>query len=327
MGLSASLLPLAVGSSAYIASSIFLLRRPLLPWTRSKHIGPAPVTFIAHRGGAAEGYENTLGAFKNAVDRGAEMLELDVHLSQDGQVVVAHDQDLFRLTGETVSIRERRLEELPCLQSKVSIDFAPGKDYSDLNIGSEARRLSTLDKVLEEFPTTQINIDLKDQEEVLVRRVEEVIKAHGAENRCVWGNFSQWTTEKCHKANPSVGLLFSMPRFVKLYLLFYTGLLPFVPLKETHLEIPMPSIFYDNNYRTPGANVGLGKLPLWTLRLADYVMMSPALFNHLHQRGVYTYLWVLNSEEEFARAFSLGATGVMTDYPSRLQSFLAKKDK
>ena len=53
--------------------------------------------------------------------------------------------------------------------------------------------------------------------------------------------------------------------------------------------------------RTPGANVGLGKLPLWTLRLADYVMMSPALFNHLHQRGVYTYLWVLNSEEEFAR--------------------------
>ena len=38
-------------------------------------------------------------------------------------------------------------------------------------------------------------------------------------------------------------------RFVKLYILFYTGLLPFVPLKETHLEIPMPSIFYDNNYR------------------------------------------------------------------------------
>ena len=101
------------------------------------------------------------------------------------------------------------------------------------------------------------------------------IYLHRFLSRCVWGNFSQWTTEKCHKANPSVGLLFSMPRFlylvtfflfhllqlwnsfmiskhgrfVKLYLLFYTGLLPFVPLKETHLEIPMPSIFYDNNYR------------------------------------------------------------------------------
>ena len=62
------------------------------------------------------------------------MLELDVHLSQDGQVVVAHDQvpnpsavyhilfylqNLLRLTGEAVSIRERRLEDLPCLQPKV----------------------------------------------------------------------------------------------------------------------------------------------------------------------------------------------------------------
>jgi len=327
MGLGASLLPLAVGSSAYLASSLFLLRRPLLPWTKPKLIGPPPVKFIAHRGGAAEGYENTMEAFRKAVDRGAEMLELDVHLSQDGQVVVAHDQNLLRLTGEAVSIRERRLEDLPCLQSKVTIDFAPGKEFADLNLGAECRRLSTLDKVLEEFPETQINIDLKDQEERLIARVEEVVKAHGAENRCVWGNFSQWTTEQCHKANPSVGLLFSMPRFVKLYILFYTGLLPFVPLKETHLEIPMPSIFYDNNYRTPEANVGLGKLPIWSLCMADYIMMSPTLFNHLHRRGIHTYFWVLNSEEEYARAFSLGATGVMTDYPSRLQKFLAKKVK
>ena len=147
----------------------------------------------------------------------------------------------------------------------------------------------------------------------------------------MWGNFSQWTTERCHKANPSVGLLFSMPRcnetpqpvvfafcrFVKLYILFYAGLLPFVPLKETHLEIPMPSIFYDNNYRfpkpdnrgehiltlsrAPEANVGLGKLPKWSLCLADYIMMSPTLFNHLNRRGIHTYLWVLNSEEEYAR--------------------------
>ena len=62
------------------------------------------------------------------------MLELDVHLSQDEHVVVAHDQvpiisavyhgifylqNLLRLTGEAVSIRERRLKDLPCIQSKV----------------------------------------------------------------------------------------------------------------------------------------------------------------------------------------------------------------
>jgi glycerophosphoryl diester phosphodiesterase len=50
------------------------------------------VAVIAHRGGAAEGYENTIEAFRRAVGRGAGMLELDVHLSKDQRVVVAHDQ-------------------------------------------------------------------------------------------------------------------------------------------------------------------------------------------------------------------------------------------
>ena len=54
-------------------------------------------------------------------------------------------------------------------------------------------------------------------------------------------------------------------------------------------------------FRIPEANVGLGKLPKWSLCLADYIMMSPTLFSHLHQRGIHTYLWVLNSEEEYAR--------------------------
>ena len=54
---------------------------------------------------------------------------------------------------------------------------------------------------------------------------------------------------KVHRFISIPNLILYFYRFVKLYILFYTGLLPFVPLKETHLEIPMPSIFYDDNYR------------------------------------------------------------------------------
>ena len=68
--------------------------------------------------------------------------------------------------------------------------------------------------------------------------------------RCVWGNFSSTTTELCYSTNPRVGLLFSSLRFVKLYILFYTGLLPFVHIKESHLEIPMPSVFLNEKFRT-----------------------------------------------------------------------------
>ena len=53
--------------------------------------------------------------------------------------------------------------------------------------------------------------------------------------------------------------------------------------------------------------------------------MAPLLFQHLAQRGVTTYLWVLNTEDQWQRAYSLGAQGVMTDFPSRLRQFLDKK--
>jgi len=51
-------------------------------------------------------------------------------------------------------------------------------------------------------------------------------------------------------------------------------------------------------------------------------MMRKSLIRHLKKRGIQVYLWVLNEEAEFKRAFELGATGVMTDFPSLLRDFL-----
>ena len=65
----------------------------------------------------------------------------------------------------------------------------------------------------------------------------------------------------------------------------------------------------------------------WILRLIDWLLMSPQLFLHLEKRGVTTYLWVLNNEDQFERAFNLGVQGVMTDFPSKLKQFLEKKRK
>ncbi len=59
----------------------------------------------------------------------------------------------------------------------------------------------------------------------------------------MWGNFSAETTWLCHATNPRVGLLFSLRRVLILLALHYSCLLPFVSLPETHLEIPMPTIF------------------------------------------------------------------------------------
>jgi glycerophosphoryl diester phosphodiesterase len=74
--------------------------------------------FAAHRGGALLWAENSLLAFRNALALGADFLELDVHLTRDGEVVVIHDATLDRTTTGTGPVRERTLAELGALRLK-----------------------------------------------------------------------------------------------------------------------------------------------------------------------------------------------------------------
>ena len=249
MGGSVSCLPL-VGclGSGYLATSLYLLRYPSQRFRKARMM--PRVSLIAHRGGAGEGHENTLAAYHRAVEAGAGMLELDVHLARDGEVVVAHDQRLLRLTGVDQNIRDLNYTELPRVKEKLNIDFCPGEYFCDNSVMPEKRTFARLEDVLKTFPDTQINIDVKVEDAGLVEAVNTIIVENQAEGRCVWGSFSRATTERCHQTNPNIGLIFSMARVVQVYILFYLGLLSFINIKETHLELPMPSIFYDEKYRS-----------------------------------------------------------------------------
>ncbi|CAN8105701.1 unnamed protein product [Discula destructiva] len=87
------------GSGSSVDSSLF----PPAKWAFHKH--GAPQT-IAHRGYKASFPENTMGAFRGAVEVGAHAIETDVHLTKDDVVVIAHDKDLKRCYGEDRLVRD-----------------------------------------------------------------------------------------------------------------------------------------------------------------------------------------------------------------------------
>ncbi|KAF8791969.1 Lysophospholipase D GDPD1 like protein [Argiope bruennichi] len=297
----------------YIASSLILFKFPNLIHKRKK------LKFfcqhISHRGGAGEYTENTISAFENAVKQGTDMLEIDLHLTKDEKVVVSHDNNLFRVTGIDVNISDSNYKDLPLLKCHMNKDLCKGDS------GKE-KKIPLLRDVFEKFPRIAINIDIKVNNDILISKVNDLIKEYNRENITVWGNFSNDVTKKCYNLNPQIPIYFSAKRVLFLVFLTYNGLLPFVPLRESCLELLMPSVILKNPSMMISRDKFWSPYLVW---LIDKLLMRKALFDHLSKRGIQTYLWVLNDDEDFERALELGATGIMTDYPTKLRKFLDKK--
>jgi glycerophosphoryl diester phosphodiesterase len=122
---------------------------------------------IAHRGNSSAAPENTLAAFRAALDSGAEGVEFDVQLSRDGVPVVIHDENLERTTSGRGQVSERTLEELKRLDAGAW--FAP--EHADA-------RIPTLEEVLRVLRDSAlaIHIELKTGELPYPGLVDIVVK-------------------------------------------------------------------------------------------------------------------------------------------------------
>jgi glycerophosphoryl diester phosphodiesterase len=133
---------------------------------------------IAHRGSSATAPENTLAAFRLAIEEGADFVELDVQESADGEVLVAHDSDLMKVAGDARKIWETDAAELRA----VDIGSHAGAQFS-------AERLPTLAEVLAVCKgKVRVIVELKSygHDQQLEERVAAVVEAAGMEDDCIF---------------------------------------------------------------------------------------------------------------------------------------------
>jgi glycerophosphoryl diester phosphodiesterase len=114
---------------------------------------------VAHRGASAQAPENTMEAFRLAVEAGADAIELDVHLTADGQLAVIHDATLDRTTDRTGAVAGLTMDQIR--EADAGARFARPDD-SGLPFAGRGLHVPTLPEVLEWLPdTTGLVIEIK----------------------------------------------------------------------------------------------------------------------------------------------------------------------
>ncbi len=211
------------------SSTAFAADPPVNPWFQTGFLNQA------HQGGEAEAPSNTMYAFKTAIaDRGADMLELDVNLTSDGKVVVIHNADVGGTTEDGSGlVRNMTLAEVQALDA--AYWFHPGTaqynhtldsaDYIYRGVRTGAVlppagyspddfRIPLLSEVLDHFPDTPINIEIKvpgniDAEGIKVaEHLADLLKLPAYKDRTdlIVVSFGQPELVRFHELAPDVDL-------------------------------------------------------------------------------------------------------------------------
>jgi glycerophosphoryl diester phosphodiesterase len=165
---------------------------------------PRP-TIFAHRGSSAHAPENTLPAFRLALEQNADALELDAKLTADGKIVVIHDQSVDRTTEGSGLVKKLTLAELRQLDAGSHFDIA-----------FRGELIPTLDEVLDEFGRrTFINIELTNYTspwDSLPESVCRMIKKMRLTPRVMFSSFNPIALLRAHRLLPEIPLgLLCMP--------------------------------------------------------------------------------------------------------------------
>jgi glycerophosphoryl diester phosphodiesterase len=253
--------------------------------------GPRPRLF-GHRGASGLRPENTLVSFREALAAGAERIELDVHGTRDGEIVVFHDPTLDRTTEATGPVKERSLAELRALDA--------GHRFRDAQGGHPFRgqgiQIPTLNELCEAFPCVPLNIEIKQSDPPIEAAVLAILDAHGARERTLLAAERAPLMQRIRAAAPDVA----------------TGM----AAEEV--------MAFLGGHRDP-AYRPQGKALQVPVSYEGFPIVTAETLASAHALGLEVHVWTVNEEAEMERLLDLGVDGLMSDFPGRVAAVLRRR--
>jgi len=231
----------------------------------------------AHRGAPSRLPENTLESFSLAIEQKADFIELDVHLSKDGEIVVAHDAKLERVSNGCGFINDLTLKELKLL------DF--GKTAPEGEAGSRVYRMPLLSEVfaLVKASALSVNIELKCIERLYPELPEKLLaltSEYAMDDRVIYSSFNHYSLQQIKKLSASAK----------------TGL-----LYELGMVDPWVYANYVNAY---------------AIHPHYYVIAAlPETVKHCHENGVMVNVWTVDDADAIKLMLKCGVDSIITNKP------------
>jgi glycerophosphoryl diester phosphodiesterase len=268
------------------------------------------VIAYAHQGGAWESPSSTLHAIAHALEAGATGVELDVHATADGELVVCHDATVDRTTARQGTIDSYTLAELREMDFSywwiAGADVTPGRPEADYPFRGRAPSdasfgIATLRQVLERFPGVVLNLDIKQTAPVVAPYEESLARLLAEFERVddvIVASFLDPATDVFRRFAPSVPTSAGTMATAEAWRAVQAG--------ESMPEIPAVA------YQVPE-------------RQGDLVVVDEPFVAAAHRAGKAVHVWTVNDTESMERLIDLGVDGVISDVPTTLCGTLGSR--
>ncbi|MCR5214591.1 MAG: glycerophosphoryl diester phosphodiesterase membrane domain-containing protein [Eubacterium sp.] len=164
------------------------------------------VTVTAHRGACKEAPENTLAAFELAIEEGADVIELDVRQTKDGEIVIMHDESLYRTCGVKKKVGKLTYDELKGYSAGAKFKGANKELYKDEKIPTLREAIELIDD------RAALNIELKPAktDKDLVESVAAIVAEYDLYDDCVVTSMNYKAVSKVKQVDEKIHTVYVM---------------------------------------------------------------------------------------------------------------------
>lgn len=251
---------------------------------------------IAHRGGAGLRPENTLPAFRNAVAMGVDVLEMDIRSTSDGVLALMHDQTVNRTTDGTGPLHSFTFEQLRRLDA--GYRWSPDGNRT-FPFRGQGITVPTLEEVFTVFPTTRMNIEIKQTEASLIKPLCRMIRDFKMTNRVLVASFQAEALIEFRRECGEVATSASGSEVGKFLTLNSVALAAVYSPAAQAVQVPE----YGGGLH----------------------VLTQSFVNAAHNRNLQVHAWTINETDDMRRLAAMGVDGIITDYPDRLLKLLGRK--